>query len=165
MRPGAAAAVFIAGLAFSGIGQATDPAADQAIPIPLYESIEDVPRRTDLPLVLVFFSTACPACWDDLFAVRQLIGERGFDCELVGVTRDSEREVRAFLEKYGFAGPVVRDARKRLFRAHAVELEPAAVVIEDGRVVYKDDAYRDYPSRREELKTWMTRRSAGRISA
>lgn len=132
---------------------------------PLFRSLEEVPLRPGLPVVLVFFSTACPACWDDLFEVRSMIEENGLELELIGVTKDPERSIRAFLDKYGFPGPIIRDERKRLYRDYRVEIEPAAVVIEHGRVTYKDDAYRDYPSRREELKKWMMRRAGRSMSA
>ena len=161
VRTAAVALVFV--LLLPDALRAREPVFDRTCP--LYSTLEEVPLRPGRPVVLVFFSTVCPACWDDLFAVRLMIEESGFDGELVGVTRDAEGAVRAFLDKYGFACPVVRDARKRLFRAHAVELEPAAVAVEDDRVVYRDDPYLGYPARREELKKWMMRRSGRRISA
>lgn len=162
MRTRAAAVFLVVGLLLPAAAGTGPPGAGEALP--LYRTLDEVPRRPELPVVLVFFSTGCSACWDDLFAVRLLVEESRFDCELIGVTRDPERSVRAFLDKYGYAGPVVRDAGKRLFRTLRVEVEPAAVVIEDGRVVYRDDAYRTYASRREELKKWMMRRGGASIS-
>jgi hypothetical protein len=164
LRAAAALVLAFGAPAAARVPAARVPAASPGDAGRIFAAFEDVPLRPGLPVVLVFFSTACPACWDDLFAVRLLIEECGFDCELVGVTRDPEPEVRAFLDKYGFAGFVVRDARKRLFRAHGIELEPAAVALEAGRVVYKDDPYLEYPKRRKELRTWMMRRSGRRIS-
>lgn len=151
--------VLSSSVAAAGVGQPPDGF------VRLYGELGDVPCRPGRPIVLVFFTTACPTCWDDLFEVRFFIEEQGLEFELVGVTRDSESAVRAFLGKYGFPGPVVRDARKRLFRAYAVEAEPFTVVINDGRVVYRDDSFLGFKSRREELKKWMMRHAGRFISA
>lgn len=62
--------VLSSSVAAAGVGQPPDGF------VRLYGELGDVPCRPGRPIVLVFFTTACPTCWDDLFEVRSFIEER-----------------------------------------------------------------------------------------
>lgn len=156
-------ACLVVGLSFvSSLAQGRT--SDTAGGLQVYRALTDVALDPGRPLVLVFFSAACPVCFDDLFEVRYFVEKNGLEAEVVGVSRDPESVLLTFLEKYAYRRPVVRDAGKKLFRAHKVDLEPYVVILDNGRVVFKDNGLLDFKSRREEREKWLMR-NAGRSTA
>jgi hypothetical protein len=104
------------------------------------------------PILLVFFSTDCPACYDDLFEARYLIERSGWPVEVVGVFSGLRDDLRSFLEKYAWTLPVVLDRRRVLFKKFRVDAVPYKTLLVGGDAVYRDDPYKDHGRRREELQ-------------
>jgi hypothetical protein len=113
---------------------------DEAVPVP------------GTPILLVFFATGCPSCYDDLFEARLLVERGGWPVTVTGVYAGPEEELRSFLVKYGWTRPAVLDRRKILFRKHRVEAVPFKVLLLEGRTAYRDDPRRAYNERMEALR-------------
>jgi hypothetical protein len=118
----------------------------------LFSSLEEAARGTRGPLVLVFFSLDCPACWEELFEVRYAVLKNSIPIGIIGISADRRDELERFLEKHAFFSPVVSDPGRELFRRFRVRLEPLVVVLEGGRVLYRDSAADNLDSRREKLR-------------
>lgn len=119
--------------------------------ISLFLSLEEVLPR-DRPAVLVFFSTTCSSCFDELFEMRYFVEARGLPVEVIGVTGGPRDEVAAFLDKYAYHRPVVLDAKARIRRAFRIDTVPLSLVVHGGRVVCRADVYQEPQRRREEIK-------------
>ncbi len=117
----------------------------------LARSLEEV-LPPDKPALLVFFSTTCATCFDELFEMRYFVETRGLPVEVIGITGGSREEVTAFLGKYAYHGPVVLDAKARLRRAFRVDFVPLSIVVRRGRVVCRADIYQEPRRRRERVK-------------
>lgn len=109
------------------------------------------------PVLLVFFSTDCPVCYDDLFESRYLVDKGRWPVTVVGVSSGLREDLQAFLEKHAWALPVILDRRKVLFRRFKVDFPPFKALLLGPRAVYRDDPYLDPDGRREELKKCLTR--------
>lgn len=117
-----------------------------------YSAYEEVPLEAGMPILLVFFSTGCATCWDDLFEMRHFIEKNGLTAEIIGVTSERRPDVEAFVEKYAWGRPVIVDKERKLFQRHKVGLLPCKILLVDGRTVFQDDYYLDFWARREEMK-------------
>lgn len=120
-------------------------------------SLEEAAGTATGPVLLVFFSTDCRVCADDLFESRYLVDRRGFDLAVVGVYSGLRDELRSFLEKYRWDQPVVLDRRKVLFRRFDVDAVPFKALLVGKEEVYRDDARLDLAARREGLERCLTR--------
>jgi hypothetical protein len=120
-------------------------------------SLEEAAPAGSGPVLLVFFSTDCPVCYDDLFESRYLVDHEGFAVAVVGVFSGLREDLRVFLEKYGWGLPVVLDRRKVLFRKFKVDAVPYKALLLGTEAAYRDDPRRDFAGRREELKRCLTR--------
>ncbi len=117
-----------------------------------FSSLEEVLGREERPILLVFFSTDCSICWDDLLEMRLFLERHRLRVGIVGISQDDEKELENFRLKYSFFYPIVLDRSRRIFRAHRVDLVPFKVVLQGSRVIYRDDYYRDFFLRQEEAK-------------
>jgi hypothetical protein len=115
-------------------------------------TLEEAVPTVGVPVLLVFFSTGCPSCYDDLFEARVLVERGGWPVSVVGVFAGPEDELRSFLEKFAWTRPVVLDRRKMLFRRHGVEAVPFKVLLVAGGAVYRDDPRTAYDARKEALR-------------
>lgn len=120
-------------------------------------SLEEAAPAGSGPVLLVFFSTDCPVCYDDLFEARYLVDREGFAVAVVGVFSGLRKDLRVFLEKYGWGLPVVLDRRKVLFRKFKVDSVPYKTLLLGTEAAYRDDPRRDLVGRREELTRCLTR--------
>ncbi len=120
-------------------------------------SLEEASRGSPGPVLLVFFSTDCPICYDDLFESRYLIDKGRWPVSVVGVFSGPRDDLRTFLEKYAWTLPVVLDRRKALFKKYKVDAVPFKALLLGMEAVYRDDPYGDPDGRREELKRCLTR--------
>ena len=120
-------------------------------------SLEEAAPAGSGPVLLVFFSTDCPVCYDDLFESRYLVDQEGFAVAVVGVFSGLREDLRVFLEKYRWGLPVVLDRRKVLFRKFKVDTVPYKALLLGTEAAYRDDPRRDLAGRREELKRCLTR--------
>ena len=109
------------------------------------------------PVLLVFFSTECAVCFDDLFESRYLVDKGRWPVAVVGVASGLREDLRAFLEKHAWTLPVVLDRRKVLFRRFDAGAVPFKVLISGRTAVYRDDPYRSPGERREELERCLIR--------
>jgi thiol-disulfide isomerase/thioredoxin len=119
--------------------------------IALYHSLDEI-LPPDRPALLVFFSTTCGPCYDELFEMRYFVEMHGLSIEVIGVTGGLREEVAAFLAKFAYHRPVVLDAKARLRRAFRVDALPVSLVVRGGRVVCRADYYQESQRRREEIK-------------
>ncbi|MEN6310110.1 MAG: redoxin domain-containing protein [Acidobacteriota bacterium] len=126
------------------------PAND--VEVRICPTLEEATAGAGTPVLLVFFSTDCASCYDDLFESRHLVDKGGFPVTVVGVYCGPESTLRAFLEKFAWTLPVVLDRRKVLFRRFGVDMIPHKALLAAGREVYRDDPYKDYGRRREDLR-------------
>ena len=120
-------------------------------------SLEEAAPAGSGPVLLVFFSTDCPVCYNDLFESRYLVDRGGFGVAVVGVFSGLREDLRVFLEKYGWGLPVVLDRRKVLFRKFKVDAVPYKALLLGTEAAYRDDTRRDLAGRREELERCLTR--------
>jgi hypothetical protein len=120
-------------------------------------SLEEAAPAGSGPVLLVFFSTDCPVCYDDLFESRYLVDRGGFGVVVVGVFSGRREDLQVFLEKYGWGLPVVLDRKKILFRKFKVDAVPYKALLLGTEAAYRDDPRRDLAGRREELKQCLTR--------
>jgi len=146
-------ALFLAvGLAGAGAG-----ADRRSSEIRICASLEEAAPAGSGPVLLVFFSTDCSVCYDDLFEARYLIDKGRFAVAVVGVFSGLREDLRVFLEKYGWGLPVVLDRRKILFRKYKVDTVPYKALLLGTEAAYRDDPRRDFAGRREELTRCLTR--------
>jgi len=118
----------------------------------IFTSLEEILSQDERPVLLVFFSTSCSTCWDDLLEMRLFLHERGLSVRLVGITGDRREEVERFCRKYSFFEPIVLDQRRKIFKAYQVDLVPFKVILLRRKIVYKDDYYLEFGLRKEEAK-------------
>lgn len=144
-RPSAALAVLVLGTALMAAS-----AAD--VEVRICPTLEEATGPAGGPVLLVFFSTECPSCYDDLFEARYLVEKGGFDVAVIGVFSGPRDTLLAFLEKFAWSLPVVLDRRKTLFRKFRVDMVPYKALLSGGEAVYRDDPYKDYGRRREDLE-------------
>jgi len=123
-----------------------------AVDVRICRTLEEAAAGDGAPVLLVFFSTGCPSCYDDLFEARHLVDRGGWPVSVIGVFAGPEDELRAFLEKYAWSRPVVLDRRKALFHKHRVEAVPFKVLLVAGRTAYRDDPRAGYDVRMEVLR-------------
>jgi len=115
-------------------------------------TLEEAVPADGAAVLLVFFSTGCPLCYDGLFEARHAVERAGWPVAVTGVFAGPEDELRSFLEKYAWTRPVVLDRRKTLFKKYHVEAVPYMVLLLAGVTAYRDDPGADYESRMEALK-------------
>jgi peroxiredoxin len=147
-----AAAFVISSVALLIIGTSSPAARAMHEEVRIFSSLEEAAQGTRGPLVLVFFSLDCPACWEELFEVRYVVLKNSVPIDIIGISADTRDELEPFLDKHAVFTPVVSDPRRELFRRFRVRLEPVVVVLEDGRVLYQDNTADNLDSRREKLR-------------
>ena len=151
--PAALVLAFLSAGPALGAGEAVRPDVPAEIRLSLDEAVPS-PRAT---VLLVFFSTGCPSCYDELFEARLAVEKGGWPLTVIGVCQGPPDELRLFLEKYGWKLPVVLDRRRRLFRKFGVETVPYKVVLAGEKTLYKDDPYSGYPRRWKELEACLAK--------
>ena len=113
------------------------------------------------PALLVFFSTECPVCYDDLFESRYLVERGGWPVAVVGVCAGPRPDLERFLEKHAWTLPVVHDRRRALVRRFKVDAPPHKVLLAGGgaaaEAIYEDDPRLALEDRRKELERCLTR--------
>jgi hypothetical protein len=132
-------------------------AGRDAVETRICASLEEAFRGSPGPVLLVFFSTDCPICYEDLFESRYLVDKGRWPVAVVGVFSGLRDDLRAFLEKYAWTQPVVLDRRKDLFKKYKVDAVPFKALLLGTEAVYRDDPYVGPDGRREELKRCLTR--------
>jgi len=126
-------------------------------PVRIFDTLPEAARPGDGPVLLVFFSTDCPRCYEDLIEARYLVRKAGWSASVVGVTSGPLDDLRGFLEKHGWSQPVIHDRKRALFRRFKVDMVPYKVVLVGGRTAYLDDPYETYDRRWEVLKKCLKR--------
>jgi hypothetical protein len=105
------------------------------------QSLDEALPADGRPALLVFFSTGCTPCFDDLLEMSLFIRRNGLGVAVVGVSGDAGAEIEKFVEKHSLTCPVVRDERGRIRRRFRVDLLPFKIVLAGGAEVYRDDYY------------------------
>jgi hypothetical protein len=103
----------------------------------------------DVPIVLVFFSTDCPVCYEGLLDMIYFVGRNNLAVRVVGVSGDPAADLRVFKEKYSVRVPVILDERGRLRRRFDIDILPSRIVLRGGKILYRDDPYQGFDERRE----------------
>jgi hypothetical protein len=134
------------------LGTALLASSRAGVDVRICPTLEEAAGPAGGPVLLVFFSTDCPSCYDDLFEARHLVEKGGFAVAVIGVFSGPRDTLRAFLEKFAWTLPVVLDRRKALFRKFQVDMVPYKALLAGGEAVYRDDPYKDCGRRREELE-------------
>jgi len=109
------------------------------------------------PVLLVFFSTDCSVCYDDLFEARYLVDKGPWPVAVVGVAAGPREELARFLEKHAWTLPVVLDRRKALARRFRVDAVPFKALLLGAETIYRDDPRIGLEERRKELKRCLIR--------
>ncbi len=87
------------------------------------------------PLVLTFFSTNCPSCIRELPDLEKLKDEAGDAVEVLIVTLDPPKKVRAYMKQQNFSFHVAYDAEGVTHDAYNVDTIPYNVLITaDGQI-------------------------------
>jgi hypothetical protein len=128
---------------------------------PLQGSLEAVLRNDGRPAVIVFFSTGCPVCFEDLLEMARFIRREALALSIVGVCGDPEADIEAFADKYSVRAPIVRDGRGRIRRRFKVDLLPYKIVLSGGKVVYRDDYYLPLEERSRRVRRCLIGLGAG----
>ena len=134
-----------------GILGTTDQAVDPERNVRIVSSLGEAVRRPEGPWLLIFFSLECPVCWAELFEMKYFVEKNRIPIVLIGICRESRRDLEPFLAKFSFFYPVVSDHKKELYRKFKVRLEPHCVILENGRVILEDDTAEDFLQRREKI--------------
>jgi hypothetical protein len=150
-----AAAVAVAVGALLAVGFAI--AAAHPVEVRICAGLDEASPPGAGPVLLVFFSTDCPICYDDLFETRYLVEKGRWPVAVVGVSSGPREDLRRFLEKHAWALPVVLDGRKALFRRFKVDAAPFKALLVGAEAVYRDDPYSALEDRRKELERCLTR--------
>lgn len=122
----------------------------------IYSELEELSSQQSSLIILVFFTTECPACFEPLFEVRRLVEKNGWPVTVAGVTNSSREILEDFIKKNGWSWPVIMDRKKILFKKFKVDLVPYRVVLSGGRIVYLDDYYKDIHVRNEEFNRCLS---------
>ncbi len=147
----------LAFLLAAGLGGAVPEAGRERAAGRICASLEEAVPAGGRTVLLVFFSTGCAICYDDLFESRLLIEQNGWPVAIVGVHLGPYEELKAFLDKYRWDLPVVLDRRKLLFRKYRVTAVPDIVLLAGDEVAHRSDPYHDHGRRREELRISLER--------
>jgi len=139
-------------LALLVLGTALFTVSQAGVEVRIFPTLEEAAGLAGGPVLLVFFSTDCPSCYNDLFEARHLVEKGGFAVAVIGVFSGPKDTLRAFLEKFAWTLPVVLDRRKTLFRKFGVDIVPYKALLSGGKAIYRDDPYKEAGRRREELE-------------
>ncbi len=104
-------------------------------------SLDEALPADGRPALLVFFSTGCTPCFDDLLEMNLFVRRHGLGAAVVGISGDTEAEIDKFVEKHSLTCPVVRDERGRIRRRFRVDLLPFKIILAGGTEAYRDDYY------------------------
>lgn len=128
---------------------------------PVLAGLDEAAPPGSGPVLLVFFSTECPVCYDDLFESRYLVERGGWPVAVVGVSAGPRSELDRFLGKHAWTLPVVHDRRRALFKRFKVDAAPHKVLLASGgavpEAIYEDDPRLAVEDRRKELERCLTR--------
>jgi hypothetical protein len=139
-------------LVFGLVSGASDiPAAATVSP----DSLDKLLSDQGTPVLLVFFSTDCTVCFDDLLDMTHFIEKRGLPVRVVGISGDPEVDLRTFVEKYSVRIPIVRDERGRIQRRFKVDIIPYRIILWGGKTLYRDDPYQEFDQRSREAKRFL----------
>ncbi|HSA96665.1 MAG TPA: redoxin domain-containing protein [Acidobacteriota bacterium] len=109
------------------------------------------------PVLLVFFSTGCSVCFDDLFEARYLVDKKGWPVTVIGISAGPREELREFLEKHAWTLPVVLDSRRTLSKRFEAGPVPFKILLFGQGTAYRDDPYLGLEERRKEMERCLTR--------
>jgi hypothetical protein len=142
----------LAFLLAAGLGGAWAAPTRARTEVRICDSLEEAVPPGAGAVLLVFFSTGCVVCYDDLLETRRLVDENGWPVAVIGVHLGPYEELRAFLWKHRWDLAVVFDRRKALLKRYQVTAVPDKVLLVAGEVVHRDDPYLDHRRRREALR-------------
>ncbi len=153
-----AAAVLAAALAGGHVSAAAAPGElEVEVEVRICASLEEAAPPGTGAVLLVFFSTDCSVCYDDLFEARYLVEKGNWPVAVVGVASDRREDLLRFLEKHAWALPVVLDGRKALRRRFRADVPPFKALLVGAETVYRDDPWSALEERRKELERCLTR--------
>ena len=108
-----------------------------------------------IPVLLVFFSTDCTVCFEELLDMASFVEKRGLPVRVIGVSGDPEADLQTFVGKYSVRIPVVRDERGGIQRRFKVDIIPYRIIFNGGKILYRDDPYEEFDHRRREAKRFL----------
>jgi len=111
-------------------------------------SLEEALPADGRPCLLVFFSTDCEVCFDDLLEMNYFVSRHELDVRVIGISGDTASDLERFAAKHSLECPLVRDDRGRIRRRFRVDEVPFKIVLEGGAERYRDDVYRGFDERR-----------------
>jgi hypothetical protein len=111
-------------------------------------SLEEAFPADGRPCLLVFFSTDCEVCFDDLLEMNYFVDQKGLAVRVIGISGDTAADIEKFAAKHSLKCPLVRDDRGRIRRRFRVDDVPFKIVLEGGAERYRDDVYRGFDERR-----------------
>jgi len=120
--------------------------------IPIFASMDEVKNKKEGPYLLVFFSTSCQICWNDLIEMKYFIDKNKVNIKIIGISRDSREKLIPFIEKYSISCSIVNDRKGKLYNEYEVDLEPFKLIIIDNRVFYRDSYYESLQIRENKIK-------------
>jgi len=120
-------------------------------------SYDEAVKNRRGPHLLVFFSTSCQVCWEDLLEMKYFLHKQSIDIQLVGVSRDLREDLEKFADMYSIDCPVISDRKGELYKKYQVDLEPFKLLIVNSRVFYRDSYYDTFQEREERIKEVLMR--------
>ena len=111
-------------------------------------SLEEALPANGRPCLLVFFSTDCEVCFDDLLEMNYFVDQKGLAVRVIGISGDTAADLEKFAGKHSLKCRLVRDDRGRIRRRFRVDDVPFKIVLEEGTERYRDDVYQGFEERR-----------------
>lgn len=156
VRTAVAAAVLGAAIG-AALAAGTGPGPAVRAEVRICAGLDEAAPPGSGPALLVFFSTECHVCYDDLFEARHLVEKGRWPVTVIGVSPGPREALQEFLEKHAWTLPVVLDSRKALFKRFKAGAAPFKVMIVGSEIAYRDDPYLGLEERRKELERCLTR--------
>jgi len=118
-------------------------------------SLEEALRADGRPCLLVFFSTDCEVCFDDLLEMNYFVDRNALAVRVIGISGDTAADIAKFAAKHSLKCPLIRDERGRIRRRFRVDDVPYKVVFDGGRERYRDDVYQGFDERRRRAEACL----------
>jgi peroxiredoxin len=123
----------------------------------IVSSLAEALPSSSAPAILVFFSTECSSCYDELFQARLLVEREDWSVAVIGVCRGRLDDLETFLRKFAWRRPVVHDRKKGLFRRFNVAGVPTTIVVAGGEALCRDDVPGEFSRRAEKVEACLRR--------
>jgi len=86
--------------------------------------------------VLIFYSATCGACQRKNHFWEELYEKYGTKITFVGISINSPRKIKAFVQRYGLTFPVIHDKDGYFMQKYKIKWVPSLVLVSNGKIVF-----------------------------